>query len=77
MAQHPGMARLRPYRLHASLIAIVAFTASALMATAFSTVPTLARSHDLPLGDGHVSTQPKAGYVYSCRTVFRQGAARH
>jgi hypothetical protein len=31
----------------------------------------------LPLGDGKVSTEPKAGYVYSCQTTFGGGGARH
>lgn len=35
-----------------------------------------ASGHRLPLGDGHVSDGPKAGYVYSCRRAFRNGA-RH
>lgn len=29
----------------------------------------------LPLGDGHVSTSPRVGYVYSCQTTFGQGGA--
>ncbi len=31
----------------------------------------------LPLGDGRVSTQPRAGYVFACATQFRGGGARH
>lgn len=31
----------------------------------------------IPLGDGHVSTTPKAGYVDSCTTNFRTGGAQH
>ncbi len=31
----------------------------------------------IPLGDGKVSSSPKAGYVYSCTTNFRGGGARH
>ena len=31
----------------------------------------------IPLGDGHVSTSPQVGYVYSCTTNFRGGGARH
>ena len=27
----------------------------------------------LPLGDGHVSTSPRVGYVFSCQTSFGQG----
>lgn len=27
-------------------------------------------AHDLPLGDGRISTSPKQGYVYSCQTRF-------
>lgn len=31
----------------------------------------------LPLGDGHVSTSPKAGYIDTCTTNFRGGGAMH
>ncbi|USN96840.1 MAG: YHYH protein [Candidatus Nomurabacteria bacterium] len=34
-------------------------------------------SKALPLGDGKVSSVPKAGYVDSCMTNFRGGGARH
>ena len=33
--------------------------------------------HRLPLGDGKVSTDPRRGYVMSCRTTFRDGGAQH
>lgn len=33
--------------------------------------------HALPLGDGKVSTSPKAGYVYSCQQTFNGGGAQH
>ncbi|HKI87243.1 MAG TPA: YHYH protein, partial [Thermoanaerobaculia bacterium] len=36
-----------------------------------------ALAHDLPLGDGHVTDHPAVGNVYSCRTTFRGGGARH
>jgi YHYH protein len=36
-----------------------------------------ARGHELPLGDGHVTDHPAVGNVYSCRTTFRGGGARH
>jgi len=29
----------------------------------------------IPLGDGHISTSPKAGYIMSCTTNFRGGGA--
>ena len=32
---------------------------------------------ELPVGDGHVTTSPQAGNVYSCTTTFRTGGARH
>ena len=35
------------------------------------------RAHELPLGDGHVTDHPAAGNVYSCRSEFRAGGARH
>lgn len=28
------------------------------------------KKHLLPLGNGHVSTEPRVGYVFSCRTTF-------
>jgi hypothetical protein len=31
----------------------------------------------LPLGDGHVSSAPKVGYVFSCKTSFSGGGAKH
>jgi hypothetical protein len=31
----------------------------------------------IPLGDGHVSTSPKVGYVDSCTTDFKGGGAEH
>ena len=37
----------------------------------------LACAHDLPVGDGHVTSYAKAGNVYSCQTEFRGGGARH
>ncbi|HUY62337.1 MAG TPA: YHYH protein [Candidatus Paceibacterota bacterium] len=33
--------------------------------------------HAIPLGDGKISTSPKAGYVYSCQTSFTGGGAQH
>ena len=33
------------------------------------------QAHELPLGDGKVSTQPERGHVYSCQTEFRGGGA--
>ena len=33
--------------------------------------------HAIPLGDGKVSSAPRAGYVYSCMTNFRGGGAQH
>lgn len=33
--------------------------------------------HAIPLGDGKVSSAPKAGYVYSCDQNFRGGGADH
>ncbi|MGD8827832.1 MAG: hypothetical protein PVG21_03965, partial [Gammaproteobacteria bacterium] len=40
-------------------------------------VPLTVHGHDLPLGDGHVTDHPAVGNVYSCRSVFRGGGARH
>ncbi len=36
-----------------------------------------ARAHELPVGDGHVSDHSEVGNVFSCRTHFRGGGARH
>lgn len=43
-------------------------------------LPTVIRPHEavdithLPLGDGHISTQPQVGYVWSCQTNFNSNA---
>lgn len=37
-------------------------------------VPPLANAHELPLGDGRVSSSPRAGYVYSCQRRFNPNA---
>ncbi|HEX2620911.1 MAG TPA: hypothetical protein VHL11_12205, partial [Phototrophicaceae bacterium] len=29
----------------------------------------------LPLGDGKISTEPQAGYIWSCQTTFNGGGA--
>lgn len=39
-----------------------------------------ARAHEtgyLPLGDGHISTSAKVGYIYSCQTNFSGGRGAH
>lgn len=33
--------------------------------------------HSIPLGDGHVASQPQTNYIYSCSTSFRGGGAQH
>jgi len=50
----------------------VAFASLLLLMT-----PSMALAHDLPLGDGHVTDHPAVGNVYSCRSSFRIGGARH
>jgi hypothetical protein len=51
---------------------------SALLAAMLGAVaPIAARAQRLPLGVGHVANHPTVGYVYSCRTAFRAGAAAH
>lgn len=40
-----------------------------------STDNTQVSSTSLPLGDGHVSSSPRVGYVYSCQTSFSQSGA--
>ncbi|MFZ2102965.1 MAG: YHYH protein [Oricola sp.] len=44
------------------------------VAVAAALVPPLASAHDLPLGDGHVSSSPRAGYVFSCQQRFNPNA---
>jgi len=39
--------------------------------------PSVLAAQSLPLGDGHVTDHPEAGSVYSCRSTFRGGGARH
>jgi YHYH protein len=47
----------------------------------FNVLPDPARAHDgthsLPLGDGKISTAPKAGFVMACNTSFRGGGGAH
>jgi YHYH protein len=50
---------------------------AAVAALALLALPLRADAHDLPLGDGHVTDHPAPGNVYSCRTAFRGGGARH
>jgi hypothetical protein len=38
---------------------------------------TMVAAQELPLGDGRVADHPMEGSVYSCRTSFRNNAARH
>ncbi len=40
-------------------------------------MPCRAGAQRLPVGDGHVTDRPAAGNVYSCRSTFRGGGARH
>lgn len=48
-----------------------------LVASPLALAPVAARAQSLPLGDGHVTDHPAAGNVYSCRSTFRGGGARH
>ncbi len=34
-------------------------------------------AHELPVGDGHVTSYPASGNVYACQTSFRGGGAQH
>ena len=52
--------------------AAAATTGSITPATTTSGAPALTA---LPLGDGKVSTSPRAGYVYACQTTFGGGGA--
>ncbi len=36
-----------------------------------------AGAHELPVGDGHVTSHPAKGNVYACQTHFRGGGAEH
>lgn len=67
MARHARMALQLP-----------AGIGSALLETVLGALaPIAARAQRLPLGDWHVASHPAVGYVYSCRTAFRAGAAMH
>lgn len=55
----------------------LAFTLVSLVATAHTQHSGDLDMHALPLGDGKISAQPKAGYVFSCAHQFRGGGARH
>jgi hypothetical protein len=48
------------------------FVAAALLAAcvAAATAVAAVSPKSVPLGDGHISTAPKAGYVFSCQTSF-------
>ncbi len=48
-----------------------------ILALSLVLAPGTARAHELPVGDGHVTDHPEAGNVFSCRTTFREGGARH
>lgn len=50
-------------------------TLSALLAAAFAATPAMADT--LPLGDGKISTSPRAGYLFSCQTTFNSNAGAH
>lgn len=49
-------------------------TALAALAAAMAIAPATADARSLPLGDGHVSSSPKKGYVYSCQQRFNPNA---
>jgi hypothetical protein len=51
--------------------------AALIVASLCASTPAVAFAQRLPLGDGHVANHPTVGYVYSCRTAFRAGAAAH
>ena len=36
---------------------------------------TASKTELLPLGDGHISTSPKVGYIFSCQSKFNGGGA--
>lgn len=58
--------RLALCRAHAALTAVL-----------LAMAPAAAGAQTLPLGDGRVADHPAVGSVYSCRSVFRTGGARH
>ena len=70
----PGQSKRSP-RLLAALTLGCALLGGA-QAQGVATTPSTATS-ELPVGDGHVTTSPQAGNVYSCTTTFRTGGARH
>jgi hypothetical protein len=60
----------RGLRLHAAAALVLALTASAATALAAGTAARAIDPTRVPLGDGHVSTSPKVGYVWSCQSTF-------
>ncbi len=50
---------------------------AAAVALALALASSAAGAHELPVGDGHVTTHPAVGNVYACQTNFRGGGAQH
>jgi YHYH protein len=59
------------------LAAMALTAASPIAASAVQAHEQTPASAELPVGDGKVTTEPRSGNVYSCRTTFRGGGARH
>ena len=64
--------------MRATRPALLALSALALSAcgsgsSSARTAASATNPHRLPLGDGHVSTRPRRGYVYACHTRFPGG----
>jgi hypothetical protein len=47
------------------------------LAIASQVKPSNPATTELLVGDGKVSNQPRAGYVFACNSNFRTGGARH
>ncbi len=67
----------RPWLVLGVLLVCGGSTAATVAATTSKASARKISPKAIPLGDGHVSTMPKVGYVDSCTTNFRSGGAQH
>jgi hypothetical protein len=58
-----------------SLLLIISAACASPVAAGQSSTPPSESKNLLPLGDGHVSSAPRVGYVYSCQSTFGGGGA--
>jgi YHYH protein len=67
----------RPWLILGVLLVCGCSAAATVAATTLKASAKRTNPKAIPLGDGHVSTTPKRGYVDSCTTNFRSGGAQH